>query len=135
MAGGVLSTIVTMAVSIAALPLASVTFNVTVTGDPILEQLKDLILVSNTKLACAVQLSEEPLSTALSVIVAFPVPSNGTVMFLVTTVGLSLSSAVTIAVAVVVFPLASVTLSVTVTGDPILEQLKDLILVSYTRLA
>ena len=58
--GGILSTTVTVAVAVAVLPLASVTLSVTVTGEPISEQLNDLILVSNIKLACGVQLSVEP---------------------------------------------------------------------------
>ena len=78
---------------------------------PISEQEK---LVISKFMLWTLQLSVLPLSISVVVIVAFPFASSWTVIFCVTTVGLILSSTVTVAVPVFEFPLASVTVNVTV---------------------
>ena len=70
------------------------------------------------------QLSEEPLSICDAIMDACPVPSSCIVMSCVITTGANLSSTVTIAVLVAILPCISVTVKVTVTGVPTLEQPK-----------
>ena len=60
------------------------------------------------------QLSDEPLLICSVVIEAFPFTSSCMVTGCVTTVGVIESSTVTIAVAIALFPLTSVTVSVTI---------------------
>jgi hypothetical protein len=78
------SKIVTVAVAESVFPLASVTIKVTVFSRPIFVQSK--VVTSKEELA-SVQLSKEPLSTSLGIIVAFPYSSNVTVMSWVIAIG------------------------------------------------
>src|ERR1039458_3144175 len=70
--GGMVSFTVTVAVAVDELPLASLTVRVTVFA-PRLLQVKVVWLRLSTRLAAAVQLSEEPLLTWAAVMVTLPV--------------------------------------------------------------
>ena len=126
--GAILSCTVTIAVFEAAFPLLSVTVKVTVFS-PTSEQVK---LVTSVSKVSPPQESEDPLFTASSVMVAFPVASNCTLMFFVTTVGATLSCTVTIAVFEATFLLLSVTVKVTV-FSPTSKQVKLVTSVSKVR--
>jgi phage tail protein X len=113
------SSTVTTAVQLLLFPAASVTVSVTLLA-PILEQLK---LVCETVIEAIEQLSVLPPSTSEAVMDALPEASKATVMFWQTADGANESSTVTTAVQLLLFPAASVTVSVTLLA-PILEQLK-----------
>ena len=119
--GLTVSTTVTIAVPVLILPLLSVTVKVTVLA-PVFEQVNVLGETANVAIP---QASVDPLFTWAPVKFTFPVASNCTVMFLVTTVGTTVSPTVTVAVAVFTFPFTSVTDNVTVFA-PILEQVNVL---------
>ena len=117
--GATLSSTVTVAVQVEALPPTSVTVSVTVFA-PTLEQEK---LFGETASEAIPQASDEPLSMSEAVIEPLPVLSNCTVTFWHTTAGATVSSIVTFAVQVETLPLLSVTVSVAVL-DPAFAQLK-----------
>src|SRR5690606_35278425 len=109
-AGAVMPSTVTIAVAVSVLPFTSVTVRVTVLS-PTCEQSKSYWF----KVIEAIpQESDEPLLISAAVMLALPVVSNWMVMFWVTTTGTVISSTVTIAVALWVLPLTSVTVRVTV---------------------
>src|SRR5690606_37580132 len=108
--GAVTSSTVTIAVAVSVLPLTSVTVRVTVLSPTSPQSKLDLSSV----IPAIPQVSDEPLSISAAVRLALPVASSWIVMFLVTTTGAMMSSTVTIAVAVSVLPLTSVTVRVTV---------------------
>src|SRR5690554_2163777 len=109
-AGAVTPSTVTIAVALSVLPFESVTVRVTVLS-PTCEQSKSYWL---SVMLAIPQVSVEPLSISAAVMLALPVASSWMVMFLVTTTGAVMSSTVTMAVAVSVLPLTSVTVRVTV---------------------
>src|ERR1043165_3606632 len=116
-AGGTLSSMVTVAVQLDELTLKALTVKVTVLG-PISVQSKSVI--SSDEIAMP-QASVEPLSTCPAVIVAVPKASSCTVMFWQLATGAILSSTVTVAVQVEVFPFTSVTVRVIVLGPTLLQ--------------
>ena len=105
-----MSSTVMVVVHVVELPLTSVTVKTSVFA-PTSEQTNAVWL--NTKDAIA-QLSELPLFTAAAVVDPFPVLSNWTVTFWQTAIGATLSSMVTLAEQVLVFPFTSVTVKMTV---------------------
>src|SRR5688500_8959496 len=115
--GATLSSTVTVAVQVEVFPLTSVTVKVTVFG-PTLAQVK--LVISKARLWIP-HASLLPLSICAAVIVALPDASNCTVMFWQIAVGAILSSTVTVAVQVDVFPFTSVTVKVTVFGPPLAQ--------------
>ena len=115
---GITPVTVTVAVQVAVLPLLSVTVRVTLFV-PILEQLKLVLDKVNDWIP---QASLQPSLISEVVILAVPL-DNVTFAFLQIAVGDMLSLTVTIAVADAVFPLASVTVNVTVFA-PTFEQSK-----------
>src|SRR5216684_1041598 len=117
--GGVTSRTVTVAVGLALLRLLSVTVRVTMLA-PSLEQSK--LDGLTTRLVIA-QLSLEALSTCAAVMLTLPLASRFTAMSCVWTVGGVTSRTVTVAVALALLPLLSVTVRVTILA-PSLEQSK-----------
>src|SRR5437773_1263704 len=117
--GNTLSTTVTMASHVATLSLLSVTVSLTVFG-PTLAQVK--VFLSMAMLAMP-QASLLPLFTSAAVMLALPLASNCTVMFLHSAVGNTLSTTVTMASHVATLSLLSVTVSLTVFG-PTLAQVE-----------
>ena len=118
--GLVSSTTVTVVVQVEELPAASVTVNSTWFA-PIIVQSKSVMSIAVVSIP---QLSVEPLFISAAVIDAFPVASraivNGDTQL---AIGFVLSSTVTVAVQLSLFPLVSVTVSVTVFA-PNMEQSK-----------
>src|SRR6266508_2503677 len=117
--GNTLSTTVTMASQVAKLSLLYVTVSLTVFG-PTLAQVK--LVLSMARLLIP-QASLLPLFTAAAVMLAFPLASSCTVMFLHRALGNTLSTTVTMASQVATLSLLSVTVSLTVFG-PTLTQVK-----------
>lgn len=113
--GGTLSTTVTVDVQVETFPLLSVTVNVTM-FDPILAQVNVVGEIESDAIPHA---SFDPLLTCVAVIEVVPEAFSGTVIFLQSAVGGTLSTTVTVAVQVETFPLLSVTVNVTV-FEPIL---------------
>ena len=111
---------VTKAVPVLKFPLLSVTVKVTNTGVPIFEQLN---VFGVTVIEAMPQASADPLLTWEPIMVAFPEPSKGTVIFWVVTEGLIVSITVTVLLPVVLFPFTSVIVNVTV-FVPVFKQLK-----------
>jgi hypothetical protein len=109
-AGGILSTTVTVAVQLAELLLGSFTVSVTAFG-PLLAQVKVLGVTVREAMP---QLSLLPLSTSAAVIAAWPLASSATVMFLQTAVGGVVSFTVKFVVHVAVLFDASFTVIVMV---------------------
>ena len=107
--GATLSSTVTVAVHVLELPFTSVTVKVTVFG-PTSAQVNELGLTESDAIP---QASVEPPSTSAAVMDALPVASSCTVISWQIAVGATLSSTVTLAVQVAVFPPSSVTVSVT----------------------
>src|SRR5437899_13055 len=126
--GGTGSTTVTVAVQVELLPLLSVTVRVTVLVPTLLTS---KLVLSRLKLAMP-QASVLPLLIWSGVIVPWPLASNWTVRFWQTANGGTESTTVTVAVAVWLLPLLSVTVRVTV-FVPMLVQSK--LLLSRLRLA
>ncbi len=114
-----LSIIVTVDCAVAILPLLSITERVTVL---IPKLLQSKLFIS--KLKVNPQLSELPLSISLTLIEACPFESRFTVKSFATAIGVILSSIVTIAWAVVVFPFPSFPVIVTICAIPTWLQLK-----------
>ncbi len=108
--GGLSSTTVTMAVSLLEFPEPSVTVIVTKTGLPVSEQSK---LLGLTVIEAIPQLSAELLSTSPPTIVASPVAFRNTVMSIAFATGGVVSTMVTSAKQLALFPLLSVTVKVT----------------------
>ena len=106
-----MSSIVTVAVAVLLFPLVSVTVNITVLI-PTSEQLK---VVLSRLIEAIPQLSVEPLSISVVEIVTFPEASNGTVKFLVITVGCTVSTVLIYAFFIIVLlhPSLSVTVKLT----------------------
>lgn len=107
--GAVLSTMVTTAVQLLELPAGSVTVRVTLLA-PRSAQVKLVLLA----LRLTEQLSDEASSISAAAIVAAPLASRATVMFLQTAAGAMLSTTVTVAVQLAVLPSTSVAVMVTV---------------------
>src|SRR5690606_14496683 len=103
--GGRSSSTVTTATQVLVFPFTSVTVKVTLFG-PMSAQVKSAISILMVPIA---QLSELPPSTSAATIETFPLASKPTVIFWQVAVGAMLSSTVTIAVHVLEFPFASVT--------------------------
>src|SRR5690606_26040547 len=108
--GAVIPSTVTVAVALSVLPLTSVTVRVTALS-PTCEQSKSYWL---SVMLMIPQEAVEPLSISVAEMLAFPVASSWTLIFLVTTAGAVTPSTVTIAVALSVLPFESVTVRVTV---------------------
>src|SRR5258707_1338100 len=117
--GLTLSSTVTVLLEVEAMPLLSVTVRVTVFG-PTLAQVK---LFGLTLLEAMPQASLLPLSISAATMLAWPVTSRWTVMFLQAVTGWVSSSTVTVAVQEALLPLLSVTVRVTVLG-PAVAQVK-----------
>ena len=100
-------------------PLLSVTVSVTIFR-PTLEQLKLVVSILAVSIP---QASALPASTIAAVIFATPVEPRSTVMFWHITSGAIVSSTVTIATQLEIFPAASTTLNVTLFG-PMLSHVK-----------
>src|SRR5437667_325481 len=115
--GNTLSTTVTMASHVATLSLLSVTVSLTVFG-PTLAQVNALLSMARLLMP---QASLLPLLTSAAVMLALPLASNCTLMFLHSAVGNTLSATVTMASHVATLSLLSVTVSLTVFG-PTLAQ-------------
>ena len=132
-AGDTVSSTVTVAVHVLALPLASVTVKVT-TFAPIILQSK--AVWSNAKL-WILQLSVEPLSISAALMLALPDPSNWIVISWHKAVGAIVSSTVTPAEQVPVLPLSSVTVKLTVLTPTIVQSksVGSTIIVSITQLS
>ena len=120
--GETLSSTVTVAVHVPALPFTSVAVRVTVFG-PTDEQSNEEISILSVNGPHA---SVEPPSTSDAVIVADPVASNCTGISWHNATELIASDTVTVEVHVLALPFTSVTVSVTVFA-PIVEQSKDVI--------
>src|SRR5438876_2968042 len=120
--GNTLSATVTIASHVATLSLLSVTVSLTVFG-PTLAQVK--VFLSMARLLMP-QASLLPLLTSAAVMLALPLASNCTVMFLHSAVGNMLSATVTMASHVATLSLLSVTVSFTVFG-PTLAQVNTLL--------
>ena len=105
-----MSTTVTVEVHVELFPLPSFTVSVTVFAPRFTQVNAEVLML---RLAVP-QLSELPLSTSAAVIVALPDPSNITVMFWQEAVGEVVSATVTVEVQVLLFPLPSSTVNVTV---------------------
>ena len=108
--GRVTSCTVTVALPVAGMPLVSVTVRVTVLS-PTLAQVK---LLGSTDMVSMATSSKLPPSTSAAVMVALPAASSWTVWSLVTTVGGVGSKTVAVALQLLVLPLLSVTVRVTV---------------------
>src|SRR5438128_450865 len=119
--GLTLSSTVTVLEQVETLPLLSVTVRVTVFG-PTLAQVNELGL---TLLEAMPQASLLPLSTCAAAMLALPLASSCTVMFLQAATGKVLSTTVTVAVQVWLLPLLSATVRVTTLG-PTLAQVNVL---------
>ncbi|SRX75945.1 hypothetical protein AEQU3_02943 [Aequorivita antarctica] len=128
--GATLSSTVTTVVQVEPLPFTSVTVSVTVLG-PTLLQLKE---VTSIEVLAIPQASVLPFSIFATVILASPLASswmvNGAAQL---ATGAILSSTVTVAVHVAVFPFTSVTKRVT-SLSPTFEQLKDKLALSNVEL-
>ena len=107
-----MSSTVTTAVVKELFPLLSTTVNVTVFG-PTSTQVK--LEISKPKEAIP-HASDELLSTSVGTILTLPFASSCTVMSFANATGLTVSSTVTTAVTVALFPLLSVAVKVTVLG-------------------
>src|SRR3989442_1657411 len=116
-AGNTLSTTVTMASHVATLLLLSVTVSFTVFG-PTSAQVNTLLSMARLLIP---QASLLPLFTSAAVMLALPLASNCTVMFLHSAIGNTLSTTVTMVSQVATLSLLSVTVSLTVFG-PTLAQ-------------
>jgi len=107
-----LSTTVTVEVAVLLFPFTSVTVRVTVFA-PKSAQLK----VDGLTLVLAMpQASLEPVETFEATMLALPAASRLTVIFCATAVGLMVSITVIVALAELMFPLASVAVKVTIFG-------------------
>src|SRR5438876_5122465 len=120
--GNTLSTTVTMASHVATLSLLSVTVSLTV----FVPTLAQVTVFPYTTLFRSPHASWLPLFTSAAVMLALPLASNCTVMFLHSAVGNTLSTTVTIALHVATLSLLSVTVSLTVFG-PTLAQVNALL--------
>ena len=121
--GAVTSWTVTVAKPVFTFPLLSVTVKVTVLA-PKLAQVNVLGETDNNALLIP-QASVEPLFICAGVIETFPAEFNWTVIFWVTTIGLTVSITVTVAVPVAEFPFTSVNDNVTVFA-PVLLHINEL---------
>src|SRR2546428_4456917 len=110
--GGVTSCTVTVASALALLALPSVAVSLTVFG-PRLAQVKALLSMLRL---IGPQASVVPPSTSAATMVAWPVASRFTSIFLIATLGAVTSCTVTVASALALFTLPSVTVSLTVVG-------------------
>ena len=131
--GETVSSTVTVELQVAVFPLVSVTVKMTVFV-PTSEQLK---LLGETDREAIPQLSVDPLSTSAAEIVALPAASNETVILEQLATGFTISSTVTVAVHVELFPFTSVTVRVTELA-PILAQVKvegETVIVSIPQLS
>src|SRR5882672_9921528 len=115
--GNTLSTTVTMASYVATLSWLSVTVSLTVFG-PTLAQVKALLSMARLLIP---QASLLPLFTSAAVMLALPVASNCTVMFLHRALGNTLSATVTMASHVATLSWLSVTVSLTVFGPTVAQ--------------
>src|SRR5213593_37703 len=120
--GAVTSCTVTVASALAELPLPSVAVSLTVFG-PRLAQVKALLSMLRL---IGPQASVVPPSTSAATMVAWPVASRFTSIFLGATLGAFTSCTVTVASALAELPLPSVAVSLTVFG-PRLAQVKALL--------
>ncbi len=112
--GLIVSSTTTSASHVLMFPFTSVTVSVTVFV-PTWEQSKSVVRFPPSTVTEAIpQLSVEPPSISIELIVTSPFASSWTVMFWQTAVGSTLSSTVTVASQVETFPFTSVTVSVTV---------------------
>ena len=116
----IVSATVTTATPDLTLPLTSVMVKVTLFA-PLLAQVN---VNGEATIVAIPHASDEPLFTKSGVIVTFPVESNWAVIFLVITIGLTVSKIVTIEGAVAKLPEASVTVNVTL-FTPKFEQVND----------
>ena len=118
--GAILSSTVTVVVQVEVFPFTSVTVSVTVLS-PISAHEN---VSGETESVAIPQASVEPPSTSAPVIVTVPFASSCAVKGWQVAVGATLSSTVTVAVQVELFPFTSVTVKVTVLA-PISAQVKD----------
>ena len=117
--GPTASITVAVEVHVELLPYPSVTVKVTGTILPACAQVK---LLGDTASVTAVQLSVDPLFTSEARRVAFPLPSKNTFTFPTQeAVGAKISSALTIAVHVLLLPAPSVTIKCTVAGPKVIS--------------